>query len=43
MHCNNNICDEMARWRYNRNTSLAELEMNAIVQQCGGCVADKWR
>ena len=32
VHRNNDVRDEMARRRYNRNASLAELEMDAVVQ-----------
>jgi hypothetical protein len=42
MYRDNNIRDEMACRRYNRNASLAKLEMDRVVQQCGSGVADKW-
>lgn len=33
VHCNNNIRNQMATWRYHCNTPLPKLQMNSIVQQ----------
>lgn len=43
MHSNNNVRDQVAARRNNRNTSLPKLEMNGIVEQRRCRVTREWR